>query len=69
MQNHGILSVGSTIESAIFWFMSLEKCCKVQLLAEAACGGKKVGEEGGSKEIEEEDAKFTFRSDGMEGVG
>ncbi|VUC30662.1 unnamed protein product [Clonostachys rosea] len=36
LQNHGLLTVGGTIEAAIFWFVSLEKCCHVQLMAEAA---------------------------------
>ena len=28
LQNHGLLTVGETVEAAVFWFMSLEKCCK-----------------------------------------
>lgn len=30
LQNHGLLTCGKTIESAVFWFMSLEKCCHAQ---------------------------------------
>lgn len=36
LQNHGLLTVGKTIEEATYWFLSLEKCCQVQLLADAA---------------------------------
>lgn len=28
LQNHGLLTVGSTIDAAAFWFMSLDKTCK-----------------------------------------
>jgi len=50
LQNHGLLTVGKTIEEAVFWFVSLEKCCHAQLLADAAAGGRsretvKIGEE------------------------
>ena len=33
LQNHGLLTVGQTIEATIFWFKSLEKCCHAQLMA------------------------------------
>ena len=36
LQNHGLLTTGQTVEAAVFWFMSLEKCCHAQLLADAA---------------------------------
>eukprot|EP01034_Spumella_vulgaris_P022767 gene22767-28929_t len=39
LQNHGLLTVGGTIEACAWWFMSLEKCCQVQLMAETAAGG------------------------------
>ena len=28
LQNHGLLTVGSTIDAAAFWFMSLDKTCE-----------------------------------------
>ncbi|EMD00788.1 hypothetical protein BAUCODRAFT_61287 [Baudoinia panamericana UAMH 10762] len=40
LQNHGLLTVGKTIEEAVFWFLSLEKCCHSQLMAEAAAGSR-----------------------------
>jgi ribulose-5-phosphate 4-epimerase/fuculose-1-phosphate aldolase len=37
LQNHGLLTVGThSLEECVWWFISMEKCCKVQLLAEAA---------------------------------
>lgn len=35
-QNHGLVTVGETVDSAIWWFVLLERCCQSQLLAEAA---------------------------------
>lgn len=36
LQNHGILTVGSSVESAAWWFVTMERSCQAQLLAEAA---------------------------------
>lgn len=36
LQNHGLLTVGKTVESAAWWFISMERCCEAQLLAQAA---------------------------------
>ncbi len=36
LQNHGLLTVGQTVESAVWRFISLDSVCRVQLLAEAA---------------------------------
>jgi len=36
LQNHGLLTVGQTVESAVWRYVSLEACCRVQLMAEAA---------------------------------
>ncbi len=36
-QNHGLLTVSRhSIEAAAFWFIALERCCKQQLMVEAA---------------------------------
>jgi ribulose-5-phosphate 4-epimerase/fuculose-1-phosphate aldolase len=40
LQNHGILTVGITVESAFNWFINLERACEVQLLADAAAAGR-----------------------------
>ncbi|KAI9848790.1 MAG: hypothetical protein M1838_000371 [Thelocarpon superellum] len=60
LQNHGILTVAGTIEAAIFWFVSLEKCCHTQLLADAAAGGR--GEK--PKPINADDAAYTYKTVG-----
>lgn len=65
LQNHGPLTVGGTIEEAVFWFVSLDKCCQAQLLADAAAGGR-----GGSTiKIDEEDAVYTYKTVGTPKAG
>ena len=41
LRNHGLLTVGASVEEAAWWFLAMERCCQVQLLVEAA-GGKPV---------------------------
>ncbi|KAI9789134.1 MAG: hypothetical protein M1833_002769 [Piccolia ochrophora] len=65
LQNHGLLTVGQTIEAAVFWFISLEKCCHAQLMADAAAGGRghlttKIGEE---------EAAYTYQTVGTPVAG
>jgi len=36
LQNHGLLTVGATVDEAVWWYVSMERCCQSQLLAEAA---------------------------------
>jgi ribulose-5-phosphate 4-epimerase/fuculose-1-phosphate aldolase len=36
LQNHGLLTVGETIDEAVWWFISMERSCQSQLMAEAA---------------------------------
>jgi ribulose-5-phosphate 4-epimerase/fuculose-1-phosphate aldolase len=36
LRNHGLLTVGQTIDEAAWWFIAMERCCQAQLLAEAA---------------------------------
>lgn len=65
LQNHGLLTVGNTIESTVYWFASLEKCCHTQLLADAAAAGR-----GGKPvKIHDEDAQFTYNTLGVERAG
>ena len=35
-QNHGLFTVGETVDEATFWFLSMERSCQAQLLAMAA---------------------------------
>lgn len=36
LQNHGLLTVGQSVEEAAWWFITMERTCQAQLLAEAA---------------------------------
>lgn len=36
LQNHGLITVGTTVESAVWWYITMERSCQAQLLAEAA---------------------------------
>ncbi|QKX61963.1 uncharacterized protein TRUGW13939_09119 [Talaromyces rugulosus] len=55
LQNHGLLTVGHSVDEAAFWFISMDKTCQAQLLVDAAASGS------GHKKImiSEEEAAFT----------
>ena len=36
LSNHGLLTVGRSVDEAAWWFITLERTCQAQLLAEAA---------------------------------
>jgi ribulose-5-phosphate 4-epimerase/fuculose-1-phosphate aldolase len=36
LRNHGLLTVGHSVDEAAWWFITMERTCEVQLLAEAA---------------------------------
>jgi ribulose-5-phosphate 4-epimerase/fuculose-1-phosphate aldolase len=36
LQNHGLLTVGHTVDEAAWWFITMDRSCQAQLLAEAA---------------------------------
>src|SRR5580658_1588660 len=36
LRNHGLLTVGATVDEAAWWFITMERSCQVQLMAEAA---------------------------------
>jgi ribulose-5-phosphate 4-epimerase/fuculose-1-phosphate aldolase len=36
LRNHGLLTVGATVDEAAWWFITMERSCHVQLLADAA---------------------------------
>ena len=40
LQNHGLLTVGETVDEAVWWFITMDRSCHAQLLAEAV--GKPV---------------------------
>jgi ribulose-5-phosphate 4-epimerase/fuculose-1-phosphate aldolase len=59
-QNHGLFTVGTTVEAAAFWFITMERSCQAQLLAEAA---------GTPKLIPHEMAAYTARLTGFPEAG
>jgi ribulose-5-phosphate 4-epimerase/fuculose-1-phosphate aldolase len=36
LRNHGLLTAGHSVEEAVWWFVTMERTCQAQLLAEAA---------------------------------
>lgn len=65
LANHGLLTCGRSIESCVFWFMTLERSCQAQLLADAAAGGRG----GETVKIDDDDAEFTYKTIGSEQAG
>ena len=45
LQNHGLLTVGATIEAAAWWYITMERSCQAQLMAEAAGTPKLIDHE------------------------
>lgn len=65
LQNHGLLTVGGSVDEAAFWFMSLDKTCMAQLLADAASAGS-----GNPKIlIGDEEATYSYAQVGMPATG
>jgi ribulose-5-phosphate 4-epimerase/fuculose-1-phosphate aldolase len=65
LQNHGLLTCGQSIESAVFWFMSLEKCCHTQLMTDAISFNTNYE----TIKIAHDDAYATFQAIGTEAAG
>jgi ribulose-5-phosphate 4-epimerase/fuculose-1-phosphate aldolase len=45
LANHGLLTVGHTVDEALFWFVTMERTCEVELLAMAAGEPKEIDPE------------------------
>jgi ribulose-5-phosphate 4-epimerase/fuculose-1-phosphate aldolase len=45
LRNHGLLTVGQSVEEAVWWFMAMDRSCHAQLLAEAAGSIVRIDEE------------------------
>jgi len=60
LRNHGLLTVGATVDAALWWFITMERSCQSQLLAMAA---------GDPVSIPHEQAAFTGSQVGSEGAG
>ncbi|WP_433243367.1 class II aldolase/adducin family protein [Streptosporangium sp. CA-135522] len=60
LRNHGLLTVGDTVDAAAWWFITMERSCQAQLLAKAA---------GPTVPIDHENAKLTHGQIGNDLVG
>lgn len=60
LQNHGLLTVGTSVDAAVWWFITMERSCEVQLAAMAA---------GTPKLINPEIAALTYEQIGNDVVG
>jgi len=60
LRNHGILTVGHTVDEAAWWYITLERSCQAQLLAESA--GKPIS-------INHEIASLTHSQVGSHEIG
>ncbi len=45
LRNHGLLTVGASVDAAAFWFITMDRSCHAQLLAEAAGETVKIAAE------------------------
>lgn len=61
LRNHGVVTVGRSIDEAAWWYISMESCCRSQLLAEAAVGGPHL--------IDTDNAKLTASQVGSSRFG
>jgi len=46
LRNHGLLTVGHTVDEAAWWYITMERSCEVQLMAEAAGTPVEIDPEG-----------------------
>jgi ribulose-5-phosphate 4-epimerase/fuculose-1-phosphate aldolase len=60
LRNHGLLTVGHSVDEAAYWFFTMDRTCQAQLLAEAA---------GTPVLIDPEMAALTARQTGSHGAG
>jgi ribulose-5-phosphate 4-epimerase/fuculose-1-phosphate aldolase len=60
LSNHGLLTVGQSVDEAVWWFITMDRSCQAQLLAEAA---------GEPHRIPHETAKLTYSQVGAHMVG
>jgi ribulose-5-phosphate 4-epimerase/fuculose-1-phosphate aldolase len=58
--NHGLLTVGQSVDEAVWWFVTMDRSCQAQLLAEAA---------GEPRRIPHETAKLAHSQVGAHMVG
>lgn len=58
--NHGLLTVGHSVDEAAWWFIAMDRCCQAQLMAEAV---------GKPKLINPDTAKLTHSQVGSHSLG
>jgi ribulose-5-phosphate 4-epimerase/fuculose-1-phosphate aldolase len=51
LRNHGLLTVGETVDEAVWWFITMERSCQSQLLAEAAGNPIKISPENATRSL------------------
>ncbi len=56
LANHGLITVGRTVDEAVWWFITMERSCQVQLIAEAAAARSGVA----PRAIGDESARQSF---------
>jgi ribulose-5-phosphate 4-epimerase/fuculose-1-phosphate aldolase len=60
LRNHGLLTAGTSVDAAAWWFITMERSCQAQLVAKAA---------GTTVSITHENAKLTHQQIGNEFAG
>jgi ribulose-5-phosphate 4-epimerase/fuculose-1-phosphate aldolase len=45
LRNHGVVTVGQTVEEAAWWFIAFEQSCRAQFLAESIAAGRPAAPE------------------------
>ena len=60
LRNHGLLTAGATVDEAAWWFITMERTCQVQLVADAA---------GTPVVIDAENAALTYSQVGSAAAG
>jgi ribulose-5-phosphate 4-epimerase/fuculose-1-phosphate aldolase len=60
LRNHGLLTVGTSVDAAVWWFIAMDRSCRAQLLADAA---------GSTVKIDHPNAKLTYGQVGTELIG
>jgi ribulose-5-phosphate 4-epimerase/fuculose-1-phosphate aldolase len=51
LQNHGLLTVGDTVDAAAWWFITLDRSCHAELLARAAGEPKPIRHESAAQAL------------------
>ena len=45
LKNHGLLTTGETVDAALWGFLSMDRCCQSQLVAEAVGQVERISDE------------------------